>query len=69
MFHMHVNMFENTSENHLSRPVVLILAGFRESPSPFELWFLLFAGKNILFSQVGTACSSKGYIPLKREAS
>lgn len=39
------------------------------SPSPFELWFLLFPGKNILFSQVGTACSSKGYIPLKREAS
>ena len=42
---------------------------YSESPSPFELWFLLFPGKNILFSQVGSACSSKGYIPLKREAS
>ena len=36
MFHMHVNIFENTSENHLSRPVVLILAGLRESPSQLK---------------------------------
>ena len=36
MFHMHVNMFEKTSENHLSRPVVLILAGLRESPSQLK---------------------------------
>ena len=36
MFHMHVNIFEYTSENHLSRPVVLFLAGLRESPSQLK---------------------------------
>ena len=37
----------------------------RISPSPFELWFLLFPGKNILFSQVDIACSRKVYIHLR----